>query len=125
MIGNVIQKQFLVVKDYPTAEALSMVLMVIILIGVLLYTRALGTENWYDHPGDGRGDQSRAGENNQGPPEVGDWLLRIVAGLVLLYLFLPIFMIILFSFNDPKGKFNYSWQGFTLKNWADPFKYPR
>jgi spermidine/putrescine transport system permease protein len=45
MIGNVIQKQFLVVKDYPAAAALSMVLMVIILVGVLLYTKALGTED--------------------------------------------------------------------------------
>ena len=45
MIGNVIQKQFLVVKDYPAAAALSMVLMAIILVGVLLYTRALGTED--------------------------------------------------------------------------------
>ncbi|AFM17753.1 ABC-type spermidine/putrescine transport system, permease component I [Mycolicibacterium chubuense NBB4] len=45
MIGNVIQKQFLVVKDYPAAAALSLGLMVIILIGVLLYTRALGTED--------------------------------------------------------------------------------
>ncbi|KGI68577.1 ABC transporter permease [Mycolicibacterium rufum] len=54
----------------------------------------------------------------------GDLLLRVVAGLVLLYLFLPIFVIILFSFNNPSGKFNYSWQGFTLNNWAHPFKYP-
>ena len=60
----------------------------------------------------------------KGSPKWGDLLLRAVAGLVLLYLFLPIFVIILFSFNDPKGKFNYSWQGFTLKNWANPFKYP-
>ncbi|BBX16237.1 ABC transporter permease [Mycolicibacterium duvalii] len=45
MIGNVIQKQFLVVKDYPAAAALSMVLMLTILVGVLLYTRALGTED--------------------------------------------------------------------------------
>ena len=45
MIGNVIQKQFLVVKDYPAAAALSMVLMLIILAGVLMYTRALGTED--------------------------------------------------------------------------------
>ena len=45
MIGNVIQKQFLVIKDYPAAAALSLVLMVIILVGVLLYTRALGTED--------------------------------------------------------------------------------
>jgi spermidine/putrescine transport system permease protein len=54
----------------------------------------------------------------------GDVLLRIVAALVLLYLFLPIFVIIMFSFNKPLGKFNYTWQGFTLENWADPFKYP-
>ena len=45
MIGNVIQKQFLVVKDYPAAAALSFVLMALILVGVLLYTRALGTED--------------------------------------------------------------------------------
>ncbi|KUI22303.1 ABC transporter permease [Mycobacterium sp. GA-2829] len=60
----------------------------------------------------------------KGMPKWGDWSLRIVAGLVLLYLFIPIFVIVLFSFNDPKGKFNYSWQGFTLDNWLDPFKYP-
>jgi spermidine/putrescine transport system permease protein len=54
----------------------------------------------------------------------GDISLRIVAGLVLLYLFLPIAVIVLFSFNKPAGKFNYTWQGFTLDNWADPFKYP-
>lgn len=56
--------------------------------------------------------------------KTGDVLLRVVAGLVLLYLFLPIFVIILFSFNEPAGKFNYTWEGFTLENWADPFKYP-
>ncbi len=60
----------------------------------------------------------------KGSPRWGDWALRIVAGLVLLYLFIPIFVIVLFSFNAPKGKFNYSWQGFTLDNWLDPFKYP-
>jgi len=45
MLGNVIQKQFLVVKDYPAAAALSFLLMALILVGVLLYTRALGTED--------------------------------------------------------------------------------
>ncbi|MDG5484227.1 ABC transporter permease [Mycolicibacterium gadium] len=45
MIGNVIQKQFLVVKDYPAAAALSLVLLLIILGGVLMYTRAMGTED--------------------------------------------------------------------------------
>ncbi|MDH6193958.1 spermidine/putrescine transport system permease protein [Mycobacterium frederiksbergense] len=60
----------------------------------------------------------------KGSPKWGDLTLRIVAGLVLLYLFLPIFVIVLFSFNNPAGKFNYTWQGFTLDNWAHPFKYP-
>jgi spermidine/putrescine transport system permease protein len=45
MIGNVIEKQFLVVKDYPAAAALSFVLMAIILAAVLAYTRALGTDD--------------------------------------------------------------------------------
>ncbi len=54
----------------------------------------------------------------------GDILLRVVAGLVMLYIFVPIFVIVLFSFNNPAGKFNYTWQGFTLENWLHPFKYP-
>jgi spermidine/putrescine transport system permease protein len=49
--------------------------------------------------------------------------LRLVAGLVLLYLFLPILLIVVFSFNDPEGRFNLTWQGFTLDNWLDPFRY--
>ena len=69
-------------------------------------------------------DADKAPKTVKGSPKWGDLVLRIVAGLVLLYLFLPIFVIVLFSFNHPQGKFNYSWQGFTLKNWADPFKYP-
>jgi spermidine/putrescine transport system permease protein len=45
MIGNVIQSKFLVVTDYPTAAALSFILMIVIVAGVLLYARALGTRN--------------------------------------------------------------------------------
>jgi spermidine/putrescine transport system permease protein len=59
-----------------------------------------------------------------GSGKLGDILLKAVAGLVLLYIFIPIFVIVLFSFNKPAGKFNYTWQGFTLDNWANPFKYP-
>jgi spermidine/putrescine transport system permease protein len=43
MIGNVIQSQFLIVRDYPTAAALSFILMGAILIAITLYARALGT----------------------------------------------------------------------------------
>jgi len=44
MIGNVVQNQFLVQLDYPTAAALSITLMVIITFFVLLYAKFLGTE---------------------------------------------------------------------------------
>jgi spermidine/putrescine transport system permease protein len=45
MIGNVIQSKFLVVADYPTAAALSFMLLAVILAAVLLYAKALGTRN--------------------------------------------------------------------------------
>jgi spermidine/putrescine transport system permease protein len=44
MIGNVIQARYLEVTDYPTASALSFVLMVAILVGLFFYTRLIGTE---------------------------------------------------------------------------------
>ena len=44
MIGNVIQSKFLELIDYPAAAALSFVLMATILIAVLIYARALGSE---------------------------------------------------------------------------------
>ena len=45
MIGNVIQSKFITILDYPTAAALSFILMTFILIGVFLYARLLGTQN--------------------------------------------------------------------------------
>jgi spermidine/putrescine transport system permease protein len=44
MIGNVIQSQFLSLRNYPTAAALSFVLMGAILVLVLIFARALGTD---------------------------------------------------------------------------------
>jgi spermidine/putrescine transport system permease protein len=55
---------------------------------------------------------------------VRSWSLGIWSGLALLYLFVPIFIVVLFSFNDNKGRFNFTWQGFTLKHWAHPFANP-
>jgi spermidine/putrescine transport system permease protein len=45
MIGNVIQSKFITILDYPTAAALSFILMSFILVGVFLYARILGTQN--------------------------------------------------------------------------------
>ena len=67
---------------------------------------------------------SEPGRNVRGSFKIGDLALRFAAGITLLFLFLPILVIIVFSFNKPAGKFNYTWQGFTLENWANPFKYP-
>ena len=44
MIGNVIQSRFLEQNDYPTAAALSFILMGAILIAIFAYARALGAE---------------------------------------------------------------------------------
>jgi spermidine/putrescine transport system permease protein len=44
MIGNVIQSRFLENNDYPTAAALSFILMAAILAMVAIYARVLGTE---------------------------------------------------------------------------------
>ncbi len=45
VIGGVIQARFLQAGDYPTASAISIVLMVIITVAVLIYARFLGTED--------------------------------------------------------------------------------
>lgn len=46
-------------------------------------------------------------------------LLTVYALLIVAYLMLPIAVVILFSFNKPKGRFNYVWQEFTIDNWLN------
>ncbi|GGV09701.1 ABC transporter permease [Streptomyces litmocidini] len=52
------------------------------------------------------------------------WLrknLVVIAGLLTLaYMILPNLVVMAFSFNRPKGRFNYSWQEFSLDAWKDP-----
>jgi spermidine/putrescine transport system permease protein len=50
--------------------------------------------------------------------------VNIVAGLVVLYLLIPIAVILLFSFNNPQGRYNYTWVGFTFSHWAHAFSRP-
>jgi len=60
-----------------------------------------------------------------GPARAWRWLrehaVNIVGGLVVLYLLVPIAVIFVFSFNDPAGRYNYTWVGFTLEHWAHAF----
>ena len=51
-------------------------------------------------------------------------LLTVYAMLAFAYLLLPIAVVIVFSFNNPAGKFNIVWQGFTFDNWLHPFNSP-
>ena len=43
--------------------------------------------------------------------------LTVYSLLFFLYLMLPIGVVIAFSFNHPRGRFNYAWRGFTWDNW--------
>jgi spermidine/putrescine transport system permease protein len=49
------------------------------------------------------------------------YLLFIYTGAAIIYLMAPVAVMILFSFNDPAGKSNFVWQGFTIDAWLDPF----
>ncbi|MER6226784.1 ABC transporter permease [Streptomyces sp. 900105755] len=53
-----------------------------------------------------------------------NWLkknLVVIAGLLTLgYLLLPNVIVTVFSFNKPKGRFNYEWQQFSLDAWKQP-----
>ncbi len=52
---------------------------------------------------------------------VDRYLLVVYTLLAIIYLMMPVAVIILFSFNDPTGRTNYTWVGFTLKYWLNPF----
>jgi spermidine/putrescine transport system permease protein len=45
--------------------------------------------------------------------------LTVYSLLVVLFLMLPIAIVILFSFNQPTGRFNYVWHKFTFSNWIN------
>jgi spermidine/putrescine transport system permease protein len=66
----------------------------------------------------GTGFWTRAGR------KVLHWSLPVYSALALIYLLFPIAIIIWFSFNDTHSRFNFVWQGWTLKHWKDPFQVP-
>ena len=87
MIGNEIQDLF-GAGDYPTAAALSVALMATIVLMVFFYVRRAGTEELVDRRG----------------RWLGDHLILMVGLLVLLYMFTPVFVVMLMSFNDPASR---------------------
>jgi spermidine/putrescine transport system permease protein len=51
---------------------------------------------------------------------IGEHLVLGIGLLVILYMFVPVFIVILMSFNDPASRIGYSFDGFTLDNWLHP-----
>ena len=50
--------------------------------------------------------------------------LPVYTALAVVYMFLPIAVMIIFSFNDPQGRQNITWQGFTIQNYFDVWSRP-
>jgi spermidine/putrescine transport system permease protein len=50
--------------------------------------------------------------------------INIYAGLAIAYLLIPIAVIIFFSFNNPAGKYNFTWVGVTFDHWSNVFGLP-
>jgi spermidine/putrescine transport system permease protein len=55
---------------------------------------------------------------------IGHSILPVYTALAVMYLFLPIVVMIAFSFNDPRGRQNITWQGFTIQNYFDVWNRP-
>ena len=49
-----------------------------------------------------------------------DHTVLILGIAILLYTFIPIFVVVLMSFNDPSSRLIYRFDGFTMDNWLHP-----
>src|SRR5882757_1145231 len=62
------------------------------------------------------------------PSRFWHWLkehsVLIIGVLVIVYMLVPIAVIFFFSFNDPAGRYNFTWVGFTLEHWKNVFGIP-
>ncbi|MBP6683983.1 MAG: ABC transporter permease [Leucobacter sp.] len=56
---------------------------------------------------------------------LGKAFVPVVGAIGLIYLLLPIAHVILFSFNEKRGRNNIVWNGFTLANWQNPCGAPQ
>jgi spermidine/putrescine transport system permease protein len=55
---------------------------------------------------------------------LGRHALTAAAAATILYLFAPLFMMIVLSFNRTEGRFDFVWHGFSLDAWAHPLAIP-
>ncbi len=52
---------------------------------------------------------------------IKEHMVLFIGLLALGYMLLPILVIAVFSFNDPSGRYNFEWVGFTTEYWRSPF----
>jgi spermidine/putrescine transport system permease protein len=50
---------------------------------------------------------------------IREHLLAVYAGLALVYMFLPVAIVIIFSFNSPAGRQNTRWNEFSIEAWTN------
>ncbi len=67
-----------------------------------------------------------AGRRPAAPPRrrplrwLREHIVPIAAALAFVYMLLPNVIVVLFSFNDPAGRYNYTWQEFSTAAWLNP-----
>ncbi|MFQ5658424.1 MAG: ABC transporter permease subunit, partial [Candidatus Methylomirabilales bacterium] len=108
MLGNLIQQQYLTVRDWPFGSALSTLLLLFTLLGVLL-CRPWARRDWA-RPQLITGETRPPWTLTSGPLH---WTSRIITGGVFLFLYAPVGLLILYSFNA--SRFTAVWRGFTLE----------
>jgi spermidine/putrescine transport system permease protein len=64
------------------------------------------------------------GESRATPRKRREWFLPTYTALVFAYLLVPILIMALFGFNDHTGRFNLTWEGFTLDHYRNIFEIP-
>ena len=95
-MGNLIQQQFLQARDWAF-EALSVMLAVLLLGAIMFYIRRVGRTSWRVWVWEKMGaDPSTMGK-------IPDRALFLFAGLIYLFFYAPIFVMVFFSFNEGRS----------------------
>lgn len=108
MLGNLIQQQYLTVRDWPFGSALSTILLSLTFLGVVLcgpWTR----RDW-TRPHRLSGETRPPWTLTSGPLH---WTSRFITAGVFLFLYAPVAFLILYSFNA--SRFTGAWRGFTFE----------
>ena len=104
LIGNVIQNQFLGARDWPFGSALSMIVVLFSVLLIYLYYRATKVYKYDGNGGIGKDEE----------------VLVSYSWLILLFLYFPMMVLMVYSFND--SRINAEWEGFTFHWYTDLFQ---